>query len=54
MTWKKKRTPLEKCANGCDVPPAPPSLVICRVCQDKITEKLRVWAERMERREAGQ
>jgi len=34
------------CANGCDVPPAPPSLVICRACQDKITAKLELWAER--------
>jgi hypothetical protein len=32
------KKPLETCANGCGVPPAPPSLVICRPCQDKITE----------------
>jgi len=38
--------PLAACANGCDVPPAPPSLVICRACQDKITAKLELWAER--------
>ena len=29
--------PLKLCANGCGVPPAPPSLVICKACQDKIT-----------------
>lgn len=33
--------PLRKCANGCDCPPDPPSLVICKDCQDKITRKLR-------------
>jgi hypothetical protein len=38
MTRKMK--PLTTCANGCGVPPHPPSLVICRACQDKITEAL--------------
>jgi hypothetical protein len=32
---------LESCANGCGVPPVPPSLVICRPCQDKITKFLK-------------
>lgn len=31
------RTPLVRCANGCDRPPDPPSLVICRACMDRIT-----------------
>jgi len=31
---------LKRCANGCDAPPAAPSLVICRACQDRITETL--------------
>jgi len=39
-----KKLPLEKCANGCDSPPSPPSLVICRECIDKITAKLRALA----------
>lgn len=32
--------PLAECANGCGVPPSPPSLVICRTCMDKIGGKL--------------
>lgn len=32
--------PLKKCANGCDAPPKPPSLVICAKCMDGITETL--------------
>ena len=28
---------LKRCANGCDAPPTPPALVICRACQDRIT-----------------
>lgn len=38
------KKPLEKCANGCDAPPHPPSLVICKACMDKITVKLKRWA----------
>lgn len=37
---KAPKFPLKLCANGCGVPPAPPSLVICKACQDKITEFL--------------
>lgn len=33
--------PLNKCANGCDAPPKPPSQVICGDCQDKITQTLK-------------
>ena len=36
--------PLATCTNGCNAPPDPPSLVICRACQDKITGRLRRWA----------
>jgi hypothetical protein len=36
--------PLEYCANGCGVPPAPPSLVICAACRKKIGDRLRRWA----------
>ena len=32
--------PLKSCANGCGVPPCPPSLVICRACMDRITRNL--------------
>lgn len=36
--WQVK--PLERCANGCDAAPCPPSLVLCRVCLDKLTAKI--------------
>ena len=42
MTARMK--PLRLCANGCGVPPAPTSKVICQSCIDKITERLRRWA----------
>ena len=32
--------PFERCANGCDAPPCPPSRVICRACMDRITRTL--------------
>jgi len=32
------------CVNGCDAPISPPSKVICRSCQDKITATLRAMA----------
>ena len=35
------KLPLKECANGCGVPPCPPSLVICRKCMDKISETLK-------------
>lgn len=40
------RRPLKTCANGCGVPPAPPSLVICKPCQERITRKLEEWASK--------
>lgn len=42
--------PLKLCANGCGVPPAPPSLVICKACQGKITETLERLASGMSKR----
>lgn len=39
------KRPLEQCANGCGVPPAPPSKVICQECTDRITRKLERWAK---------
>jgi len=36
--------PLASCANGCGVPPSPPSLVICGKCLDKIGARLARWA----------
>lgn len=36
--------PLKLCANGCGVPPCPPSKVICRACMDRISETLRKLA----------
>jgi hypothetical protein len=36
----KTSLPLALCANGCGVPPCPPSLVICRKCMDRIGEQL--------------
>lgn len=44
-----KRKSLEKCANGCDRPPDPPSLVICRECMDKITAKLQAAVDNLGR-----
>ena len=49
----KKKEPLEKCANGCDRPPCPPSLVICKECQDVITHTLMSILEGMETRETS-
>lgn len=40
-----QRFPLKTCANGCCIPPCPPSLVICRKCIDKISAKLKALAE---------
>ena len=40
--------PLKSCANGCGVPPAPPSKVICKPCQDKITRNLEAMLARMD------
>ena len=35
---------LKLCANGCGVPPQPPSKVICGACTKKIGDRLRRWA----------
>jgi hypothetical protein len=43
-----KNLPLEKCANGCDCPPDPPSKVICSQCQQEITKKLEAILKRLE------
>ena len=40
---------LARCANGCDRPPKPPSLVICGECMDKITRTLEGLAARVKR-----
>lgn len=37
--------PLTRCANGCDAPPCPPSLVICRACMDAIRAQLQAWVD---------
>jgi len=42
--WKGPVTHDGKCANGDGRPVSPPSRVICRECQDKITAKLRKLA----------
>mgnify|MGYP007039173139 CR=1 FL=1 len=42
---QNSRFPLKACANGCGIPPDPPSLVICRMCMDKISAKLKALAE---------
>lgn len=47
------KKPLRWCANGCGVPPKPPSLVICGACMDKITQTLKETLESMERQAAG-
>lgn len=40
-----KGFPLTKCANGCDAPPCPPSLVICRACLDRVTAKMQAISD---------
>jgi hypothetical protein len=47
---RSKEKALESCANGCGVPPKPPSLVICGKCMDKITRTLEGELERMKAR----
>lgn len=47
MTRKPK--PLDRCANGCDAPVCPPSLVICKACIDKITKTFEDLIERAEK-----
>jgi hypothetical protein len=44
------------CANGCDKPIAPPSKVICRDCQNRITRNLEnaVKGDWNSREEAGE
>lgn len=42
--------PLKFCANGCGVPPEPPSKVICKDCQHKITETLRKLVEKTDKK----
>lgn len=37
---KNPRFPLQTCANGCGIPPCPPSLVICRKCMDKMNRPM--------------
>ena len=39
-SWPPPGYPLKRCANGCDRPPKPPSLVICGECMDRITAKM--------------
>lgn len=45
----KSRFLLKTCANGDGNQVSPPSLVICRQCQDKITAFLESQIERLER-----
>ncbi len=42
--------PLKRCANGCDAPPKPPSLVICGKCMDKVSSNLEAIIKSMEPR----
>jgi hypothetical protein len=44
---------LTVCANGDGRPVSPPSLVICRECQDKIGATLRAMVERGRPGDAG-
>lgn len=41
----KRRKPLEKCCNGCDAAPQPPSLVLCAKCLHGLDEKIRALPE---------
>lgn len=35
------KKPLERCCNGCDAPPQPPSWVLCKACLDALDAKMR-------------
>jgi hypothetical protein len=41
---------ITKCVNGCDTPPAPPSKVICKACQNEITRKIEAMIEKLDQR----
>ena len=43
--------PLKWCANGCNKPPKPPSLVICEDCLDAISNKFQEMIDKLEMRE---
>lgn len=48
----KRRSPqrllfLAHCANGCDAPPQPPSLVLCAECLKRLDAKLEAWAKEL-------
>ena len=45
----RKKKPLEWCANGDGRRVSPPSLVICRECQDKISATLDRMVKEMDR-----
>lgn len=34
------KKPLRRCANGCEAPPKPPSLVLCAACFAALDEKM--------------
>lgn len=36
-----KDAPLDRCCNGCEDPPCPPSLVLCKTCLEKLDAKIR-------------
>lgn len=38
--------PLDKCCNGCDAPPQPPSLVVCKTCLAALDMKMRELCKR--------
>jgi len=43
--------PFKWCANGCNKPPKPPSLVICEDCLNAISNKFQEMIDKLEMRE---
>jgi hypothetical protein len=51
MQEAEKVVSMKNCINGCEKPVAKPSIVICKDCQEKITERLKKMLEKMVREE---
>jgi hypothetical protein len=43
-----KPEPLSQCCNGCDAPPQPPSLVLCKACLEALSRKMEALAKNYE------
>lgn len=45
------RKPLEKCCNGCDAPPKPPSWVLCAKCFEVLNQKMEALVKKPPKQE---